>query len=164
YRCTRGDWHSAGTRVAFQALQFSPHLSRTLIAQIAIFFEGSANDFVQLGQQTGIEFEGRNWIAVQNAIEDNGCGRTIERDLSRPMVVSYGAKENKMLAPIRSLAPRLRGGQKSSCPTRHSWRCQVLRNRARSCSGVSRLLRNPARSHKLGQAKVENLSLPASRD
>ena len=61
---------ASGAGVAAQAFEIGAKFAGVLVTEIAIFFEGFADDAFELGRKVGMQAGRREWRTIENGFED----------------------------------------------------------------------------------------------
>src|SRR5215831_14651798 len=86
--------------IALKPLEVTSKFRRGLIPQISILFEQLADDVFQLGWNRVIQPHGRNWISIEDSVEDGCRSLSWEGQGSRRHLVEDGPEGKQIGAGI----------------------------------------------------------------
>src|ERR1700747_245007 len=78
-----------------------------LITQVAILLQTLVDDFFELGQQIGIQSNGRNWSAIEDRLENQSRALPSEGQRSGRHLIQHSAKRKEIGAGVHFLRPHL---------------------------------------------------------
>ena len=165
-RCDRSGNRDAGDyriRVALQAQQLRPHLSRALVAQLPVFLQRPVDDVLELGWNIGIHSRCRDGRTVENRIKDYSRAFAAERKHACRHFVQHHSERKKIGAGIERLGANLFRGhishraQHGSGPRQEQFlRGICVRFRSRNCRRRA--------GNDLSQSKIQYLCVTALGD
>src|SRR5437016_13360944 len=99
-RCSYSGGGPSRIRIALQPLQISPHLSRALIAEVAVFLQSLVDDSLHLGRHCRIQSDCGAGTGVEDGFEYL-CGTAcMKRESTRYHLVEYGSEGKQIIAGI----------------------------------------------------------------
>jgi hypothetical protein len=159
-RARRDRRRHPGIGGALQALEIGAQFSGALIPGVAILLERLQDDAIELRRDAGLDLRRRQRRLRQQALENGGRRRALERQLPGGHLVEHDAGGKQVAARVDLLPARLLGRHVRHRPDGRAETRQVIRPARRRGKVV-------ARSAALGQlrdAEIEDLDRAAPGD
>ena len=157
----RGRGAVARVGLALEPQQVRLELGRALVAQAAVLLERLLEDPVELRGKRGVRLRDRGRVAVQDRLEHDGGGLTLERQHARRHLVEHRPEREQIRPRVRELPARLLRRHVRHRPHRRARARQLLRLHRRRRLRV--LAPGGLRPLDLRETEVQDLRLPARR-
>src|SRR5215469_9911769 len=133
-----------------------------LVAQVAVFFEGFADDALEFGGQIRIETNGRDRLATHDGFEDDGRTFAAERELASGHFIENDAEGEEVAARVELFGANLFGRHISDGANGAAGTGEVLGVNALGSHGFDTGRRRGATSgSEFGQTEIENFGVAA---